>query len=170
MARAFLGLGANLGDRAATLRAAVDALRSHGRVSAVSSLYETAPVGYLDQPPFLNAVLELETVESPELLLAAAREIERSFGRLRTFRNAPRTIDIDLLLYDDQISDDPALTLPHPRLHERAFVLVPLAEIVPELRHPRLGRTIGELAGALGNVSGAVQQVAGREWPNTVSP
>lgn len=167
MSRAYLGLGANLGDRTATLRAAVAALRRHGTIVAVSSLYETAPVGYLDQPAFLNAVVALETDEPPEQLMAAALAIEQDRGRVRTFRNAPRTLDIDLLLYDDQVIETESLTLPHPRLHERAFVLVPLAEIAPALVHPQLGQTMRELLAALGDVSADVQAIAGPDWALT---
>ncbi|CCF82808.1 2-amino-4-hydroxy-6-hydroxymethyldihydropteridine diphosphokinase [Nitrolancea hollandica] len=166
MTRAYLGLGANLGDRRANLRTAVDALRAHGELVAGSSLYETEPVGYLNQPPFLNAVIGLETLLSPADLLQAGLRIERELGRERSFRNAPRSLDIDLLLYDGEVLDDPALRLPHPRLHERAFVLVPLAEIAPALRHPSLNRTIAELLAALGDTSTAVRRVSGPNWAN----
>ncbi len=164
MTRAYLGLGANLGDRRTNLRTAVNTLRTHGELVAVSSLYETEPVGYLNQPAFLNAVIVLETPLSPADLLEAGLVIERELGRERSFPNAPRSLDIDLLLYDGQVLDDPALRLPHPRLHERAFVLVPLAEIAPALRHPSLDRTIDELLALLGDTSTAVRRISGPDW------
>lgn len=164
MTRAYLGLGANIGDRRANLRTAVDALRTYGDLVAVSSLYETEPVGYLNQPAFLNAVIMLETQTPPSELLEVGLRIERDLGRERSFRNAPRSLDIDLLLYGGQVLDVPELNLPHPRLHERAFVLVPLAEIAPALRHPSLDQTVAELLAALGNVSTAVRRVSGPGW------
>lgn len=170
MALAYLGLGGNLGDREVNLRAAVGALREHGEVVAASSLYETAPVGYLDQPPFLNAVVALETELSARELMRAVLRSEQSLGRERTFRNAPRTVDVDLLFYDDVVSDDPDVTLPHPRLHERAFVLVPLAEIAPDLTHPLLGQSVTELLDCLGDISTEVNRVAGPEALVTIDP
>lgn len=134
MSRALLGLGANLGDRVDTLSRAVAALSAlpRTRVVRVSSLYETAPVGYTNQPDFLNAVAELETTLSPHTLLGGCLGIEAALGRLRTFPNAPRVVDIDLLRYDDRAYADSDLILPHPRMGERAFVLVPLSELFPE--------------------------------------
>ncbi|WP_434515502.1 2-amino-4-hydroxy-6-hydroxymethyldihydropteridine diphosphokinase [Dechloromonas sp. ARDL1] len=141
MNTAYIALGANLDDPAATVRAAFAALANlpDSRIVHCSSLYRTAPVGIADQPEFINAVAELETSLAPEALLDALLEIEQRFGRIRAERNGPRTLDLDLLLYNDQYLDLPRLTLPHPRLHLRAFVLQPLAEIAPDLVIPGRG-------------------------------
>jgi 2-amino-4-hydroxy-6-hydroxymethyldihydropteridine diphosphokinase len=146
---AYLSLGANLGDRAATLRAAIEALRRLGDVTAGSSLYETAPVGYRDQPDFLNAAVALRTDFAPDALLEATQAIEQEFGRQRSFPNAPRTLDIDLIYLDDLILTSPHLTIPHPRAVERAFVLIPLHAIAPDFRDPRSGEMIAVLTGRL---------------------
>jgi 2-amino-4-hydroxy-6-hydroxymethyldihydropteridine diphosphokinase len=133
---AYIGLGSNLGDREETIRRAVELLGN----ARISTLIETEPWGYADQPLFLNAVAELETDEPPRALLARLLEIERELGRTRDGpRYGPRTIDLDLLLYGDDRLDEPGLGLPHPRLHERAFVLEPLAELAPELVVPGFG-------------------------------
>ena len=141
MNTAYVALGANLGEPAATVLAAFAALANlpESRVSHGSSLYRTAPVGLTNQPEFVNAVAELETTLAPEALLAALFDIEERFGRIRAEKNGPRTLDLDLLLYNDQFIDLPRLTLPHPRLHLRAFVLQPLAEIAPRLAIPGRG-------------------------------
>jgi 2-amino-4-hydroxy-6-hydroxymethyldihydropteridine diphosphokinase len=142
MARAYVGLGANLGDREATLRAAIAALdATEGvQVSAVSALLETEPVDYLDQPRFLNGAVALETTLAPRELLDALLAVERSLGRTRGGpRFGPRTIDLDLLLYGEESIDEQGLTVPHPRLHERAFALEPLAELDPDLVVPGHG-------------------------------
>ncbi|MDP2821109.1 MAG: 2-amino-4-hydroxy-6-hydroxymethyldihydropteridine diphosphokinase [Sulfuritalea sp.] len=140
--RCFIALGANLGDPVVTVKAAILALRVLPRAEfiAASSLYRTAPVGLKHQPDFINAVVELVAVSHAPALLESLFSLEARFGRLRSVKNAPRTLDLDLLLYGDEISDDPQLTLPHPRLHERAFVLAPLAEIAPQLVIPGRGR------------------------------
>jgi len=148
---AAIALGSNLpsafGDSAATLREAVRQLATLGAVTAVSSFYETDPVGYLDQPRFVNAAALLETELSPLDLLRALLDIEKSFGRDRSTSppKGPRTLDLDLLLYGQLILNDPELILPHPAMHERRFVLEPLAEIAPEMQHPLLRRTIRSL-------------------------
>lgn len=150
MARAFVGLGSNLGDREGTLRAAVGRLRSlpGTEVLAVSKLRDTEPVGYLDQPRFLNGAVALETELSPQQLLAALLELERNFGRNRAAAPAqgPRTLDLDLLLYGEAEIAEPGLEIPHPRLHERAFVLEPLAELDPALEVPGKGTVQALLA------------------------
>jgi 2-amino-4-hydroxy-6-hydroxymethyldihydropteridine diphosphokinase len=143
VARAFVGLGSNLGDREATLRAAVGRLRrlAWTEVRGVSRFRDTEPVGYLDQPRFLNGAVEIETTFSPQALLAALLELERAFGRDRTTSppQGPRTLDLDLLLYDEDTIAEPGLQVPHPRLHERRFVLEPLAELDPTLVVPGQG-------------------------------
>lgn len=170
MALAYIGMGGNqasaAGDPAATLVAAAEALAQCGRIAARSSLYSTAPVGYADQPRFVNAVVALETELAPLDLLAALQRIEQAFGRRRVagLRNGPRTLDLDLLLYDDLRLDEPQLALPHPRLHERAFVLVPLAEIAPTLVEPRSQQAVAALLAALPEDSGAVVPLASTLW------
>jgi len=141
MNTAYVALGANLGNPTAAVLAAFAALANlpESRVARCSSLYRTAPVGILSQPDFVNAVAVLETTLAPEALLDALLDIEARFGRIRRERNGPRTLDLDLLLYDDIELDLPRLTLPHPRLHLRAFVLLPLAEVAPDLAIPRRG-------------------------------
>jgi 2-amino-4-hydroxy-6-hydroxymethyldihydropteridine diphosphokinase len=142
---AYIALGANLGDRLGQLRSAVDRLDRLGIVDARSPVYETDPVGYRDQPAYLNAVVRLQTALEPKALLRSLFDIERELGRTRPFADAPRTIDLDLLFYDDLVLQSADLTVPHPRLHERAFVLAPLADLAPELIHPVLGRSVASL-------------------------
>ena len=141
MATAYIALGANLGDPAATVQAAFAALATlpQSTLTATSALYRTAPVGICDQPEFINAAARIETELTPEALLDALLAIEQRFGRVRTLRNGPRTLDLDVLLYDEQVLDTPRLILPHPRLHLRAFVLYPLADIGPDLSIPGRG-------------------------------
>jgi 2-amino-4-hydroxy-6-hydroxymethyldihydropteridine diphosphokinase len=148
--RAYVGLGSNLGDRAARLREALVGLAATPGVERVvaSAVYETEPVGP-PQGPYLNAVAAIDTTLDAHALLARLAELERAAGRERGLRNAPRTLDLDLLLFADDCIDAPELVVPHPRLHERAFVLVPLAELAAETVHPRLGLRIGELLARL---------------------
>lgn len=145
MTKVYLGLGSNLGNRAHNIYVALRRLGDTIQLDQVSSLYETEPVGIVDQPWFLNLVCGGETDLSPEALLGLAKRIEREIGRREGTRFGPRLIDIDILLYDDLVLDTPRLEIPHPRLHQRAFVLVPLNEIAPELVHPRLGVNIQHL-------------------------
>ena len=170
-ATAYLGLGSNLGDRLAAMRAAVSALDRHARISVhtekgVASLYETAAVGGpANQPPYLNSALHVSTVLSPVGLLDAVLSIEAAQGRVRGDRWGPRRIDIDILLYENLVVSEANLSLPHPRLHERRFVLQPLAQIAGEVIHPVLDVTIADLARGL--VAGAgerVTPVAGAAW------
>jgi len=150
--RAFVGLGANLGDPIAQITKAMASLASldKTRVVQASSLYRTAPIGHADQPEFVNAVVLLDTALAPRELLDALLGIERAAGRERSFPNAPRLLDLDLLLYGEQIIDMPGLVVPHPRMHERAFVLAPLAEIAPEAVVPGYGRA-ADLLRAVGD-------------------
>ena len=141
----YLSLGANLGNRQANILQALQYVQTRASIKKISSFYETEPVGYADQPKFLNITCELETEFSPADLLHFLKWIEKRMGRQASFQNAPRPIDIDILLYDALILEKPDLQIPHPRLPERAFVLVPLAEIAPDLVHPGLHLTVREM-------------------------
>ncbi len=145
----YLALGANLGKRDANLRSALALFSPEIKIRRVSPVYETEPWGYHDQPAFLNQVCEAETELSARDLLDYLKQIEARLGRQATFRNGPRLIDLDVLFYDDQVIDTGELVIPHPRLHERAFVMVPLADLAPELVHPVLNRTIAGLLQAV---------------------
>ncbi len=144
----YLGLGTNVGDREVNLRIALAHLRSIIKIDKVSSIYETDPVGYADQPRFLNIVVRASSTLPPEDLLQRLIGIEERMGRQRTFRNAPRIIDIDILLYGDVVLNDPGLQLPHPRMTERTFVLVPLVELAPALTDPLTGKPYRDMLGA----------------------
>jgi 2-amino-4-hydroxy-6-hydroxymethyldihydropteridine diphosphokinase len=146
---AYLSLGSNVGDRQTHLRHAIAQLQANGHVVSVSSFYETEPVDFTEQAWFLNCAVSLETTETPEHLMAAILQIEQKMGRQRTQPKGPRIIDIDILLIGDKLIDSPALTVPHPAMHQRRFVLEPIAEIAPSLRHPLLKKTILELLHAL---------------------
>lgn len=146
---AYLSLGSNLGDRAANLKSAIDRLRDFGEVVAVSSFYETEPVEVIAQPWFLNCVVKLDTEKTPEQLLAGILAIEQEMGRERKQKKGPRTIDLDIILFGNSIIQSPGLTVPHPAMHERRFVLEPLAEIAADVRHPVLKKSILELREAL---------------------
>ena len=146
-ARLYLSLGSNVGNRAKNLRAAIDELPHAGvSVAKVSSFYETEPVDLREQPWFLNCVVEAETHFDPFTLLQALREIETKMGSKKLVAKGPRLIDMDILLYGDETIDTPGLQVPHPRMHLRRFVLVPLAEIAPTLRHPSWTKTVADLA------------------------
>lgn len=146
---AYLSLGSNLGNREAQLREAEQRLSNLGRITAVSSYYETEPVEFINQPWFLNAALALETNLTPHELVHSILQIEREMGRERVQKKGPRSIDIDILLFGDSIINSAELTIPHPAMHHRRFVLEPLAEIVPEARHPLQKKTVRDLLDAL---------------------
>jgi 2-amino-4-hydroxy-6-hydroxymethyldihydropteridine diphosphokinase len=164
---AYLGLGSNLGDRRAAMRRAVGLLRAQPglMVTRTSSLYETDPIGGPPgQAPYLNAVVAVATTLSPQALLSGCLSIENQLGRQRTVRRGPRTLDLDLLLYGNRVEQGPNLFLPHPLMHERRFVLVPLAEIAPEACHPVAGQCIMALLDAL-PLSNATSQAGERVDP-----
>jgi 2-amino-4-hydroxy-6-hydroxymethyldihydropteridine diphosphokinase len=146
---AYLSLGSNLGDRAAHLRSAIAQLHKAGPIRSASSLYETQPVDLADQPWFLNCVTAIETEKTPRQLLKFVLSIEESMGRLRLRDKGPRNIDIDVLLLGGQIIEEQGLTIPHPAMHQRRFVLEPLVEIAPEVCHPVLNKTAHELLSLL---------------------
>jgi len=142
---AFLALGSNIGDRLAHLRAAIQALEPEVNPTECSPVYETPPWGYTDQPKFLNQVVMAETDLSPADLLIYLKDIEEGLGREKSFLYGPRLIDLDILFYDHQVINSPPLTIPHPRMHDRGFVLMPLNDLAPDFEHPVLGVCVHEL-------------------------
>jgi 2-amino-4-hydroxy-6-hydroxymethyldihydropteridine diphosphokinase len=155
----YLSLGSNIGDRQQNLRTALEKLGALGEVKAVSSFYETEPVEYTAQPWFLNAAIALETELMPRQFLSRLAAIEHEMGRKRLIAKGPRTIDLDILLFGHSIVDIPQLTIPHPAMHERRFVLEPLAEIAPDVRHPVFKKTVRELRDGLSKSGCAVRRV-----------
>lgn len=154
MVTAYLGLGSNLGKREEHLHNAVHLLYDSLKLIRISSVYETEPWGYTDQPPFLNLVCQIETDQTPHQVLKAAKKVERRVGRSPGFRYGPRVLDIDLLLYGDQVISTANLTVPHPGMAERAFVLVPMAEIASTRVHPVFGLSVGELLAQAPGIDG----------------
>lgn len=142
----YLALGANLGDRLANLKQAIASLTPQLEVKAKSGVYETPPWGFEDQPKFLNQVIKASTYLDPEPLLKHLKRLEVALGRKESFPNGPRLIDMDILFYDDLVVNKPSLVIPHPRLHERGFVLLPLMEIAPNLIHPVTQKSVREMA------------------------
>jgi 2-amino-4-hydroxy-6-hydroxymethyldihydropteridine diphosphokinase len=156
---AYLSLGSNLDDRAANLAEAIHRLEAFGRITAKSSVYETEPMEMESQPWFLNCAVAMETGMTAQQLLATVLSIEQSMGRRRILSKGPRTIDIDILFFDNSVEDSATLTIPHPALHQRRFVLTPLVEIAPDLRHPILKKTVREMLDDLPPHSGRVRKL-----------
>lgn len=147
--KVYIALGSNLGDRKKLLKDALEEIQDFASLEKQSRIIETEPIGYKNQPKFLNMVAEISTDLSPIELIFRLQEIEHKMGRKREIENGPRTIDLDILLYNDKIVNQPNLQIPHPRMHQREFVLAPLAEIAPEAKHPKLHKTISQLKNEL---------------------
>lgn len=160
MTTAYLSLGSNLGDRVDSLHTCIARLRDLGQITKESSFYETEPMEVPNQPWFINCVIELETELNPNQLLAGIQQIEADLGRNRVVAKGPRTVDIDILLFGSAVISTVGLQIPHPAMQLRRFVLAPLAEIAPNLRHPVLGSTAQELLAALGSQGGTVECLA----------
>jgi 2-amino-4-hydroxy-6-hydroxymethyldihydropteridine diphosphokinase len=158
MVESLIAIGSNVGDRDGNLRRAIAALGRYGKVSNVSSVYETEPMYFEDQGWFLNCVVALQTELSPRALLDGMHSIEAELGRQRSVPNGPRAIDLDILFYADEVISEPGLDVPHPKISERLFVLAPLREIRPTLVHPVLGKTVSEIASALDTDKKAVRR------------
>jgi 2-amino-4-hydroxy-6-hydroxymethyldihydropteridine diphosphokinase len=156
---AYLSLGSNVGDREANLREAIAKLAITETVIAVSSFYETEPMEFTEQPWFLNCAVAVETEKNPHEFLNAVLAVERGMGRKRELPKGPRNIDIDIVFFEDEIIDEKGLTVPHPAMHERRFVLAPLAEIAATAIHPVFERSVGELLDALPESAGMVKRV-----------
>lgn len=165
MAKAFLSLGSNQGDSRTHIRAAIRELGTLGTVEEVSSLYETEPVGFVSQPFFLNCVVVFDTELAPEALLAAAKRIEADLGRVPGPLNGPRSVDIDILLYNDATVAAGTLVIPHPRMHVRRFVLEPLAEIAPGVMHPVIRKTAAGLLAVLDDAHGCTRLPPEKGFP-----
>lgn len=149
METAYISIGSNLGDREKYSRQAIEGISEFAKVTAVSAFYETEPVGFEDQPQFINSVAEIETELSPHGLLEKLRSVENKLGRVRETKWGPRTIDLDIIFYGNEVLNDPDLTIPHPEAHKRRFVLEPLEEIAPTFEHPVLKQSITELLASL---------------------
>lgn len=161
---AYLSLGSNIGDREQNLRRAAEKLRRAGEIVSVSSVYETEPVERTDQPWFLNCVVAVNTGCEPEELLSIIFSIEKEMGRKRVIDKGPRTIDLDILLFGTAVIDSPELTIPHPAMQQRSFVLVPLAEVAPDLEHPVLKKTVSELCRIAETREAVVKKIATSDW------
>lgn len=169
MAIVYLGIGSNLGDRRKNLTQALRLISPQAEVKQVSSVYKTEPVGFKEQPFFLNAVCRVSTKLSPVKLLELVKKIEANLGRKPSFPNAPRPIDIDILFYESQVIKSHDLIIPHPRLTQRAFVLVPLVEIAPDIIHPENGKTVKELLHSLESTEGFCKWAEAEEIMNELA-